>query len=228
MARPTLYPLRESKRVYCAGPLFNEAERREMLALAEVLSRAGFEPFVPHADGMEFSPVLRHLVEIGHDATAAGRMLHEAIFALDVYQVVVGCGSLVFNMNGRVPDEGGVAELTMAWMLGKPVVIFKEDARSKIAGRDNPLLVGQTEFDVIKDLDQVGEALVRRWSRQELDPFWKVPCPPHLESTLAAGGELSDAIAALDSLGESHNDHVASAVADVVLRLFVPAEQSGA
>ena len=41
----TIFPLAHLRRVYCAGPLFNEAERREMLRIAEVLSRADFEPF---------------------------------------------------------------------------------------------------------------------------------------------------------------------------------------
>ena len=51
----TIRPLDNLHRVYCAGPLFNEAERREMLAIADVLRVGGFEPFVPHADGMEFA-----------------------------------------------------------------------------------------------------------------------------------------------------------------------------
>lgn len=42
----TIFPLRNPRRVYCAGPLFNEAERREMLRIAYVLRRAGFEAFV--------------------------------------------------------------------------------------------------------------------------------------------------------------------------------------
>src|SRR5688572_5831293 len=113
---PSIQPFRHPRRVYCAGPLFNAAERREMQELAAALAAEGFEPFVPHADGMEFAQVHPYLVRQGYDAPRVGRWLHEAVFALDVYQVAVGCCSLVFNMNGRVPDEGGVAELSMSWM----------------------------------------------------------------------------------------------------------------
>jgi nucleoside 2-deoxyribosyltransferase len=91
-----LFPFRHQGRVYCAGPLFNEAERREMLLIGDALRLAGFEPFVPHADGMEFAQLEPCLVGRGCEPSAAGRVLHQAIFALDVYQVMAGCGRLRF------------------------------------------------------------------------------------------------------------------------------------
>ena len=78
-------PLQAVRRVYCAGPLFNAAERAEMMALADTLRQAGYEPFVPHADGMEFSQVQPYLTGLGHDPREVGAWVHEAIFALDVY-----------------------------------------------------------------------------------------------------------------------------------------------
>lgn len=210
----SIYPLRQMRRVYCAGPLFNDAERREMLRIAEVLDSAGFDPFVPHADGMEFSLVVPSLLKQGYDSAAAGQLLHEAIFALDTYQVVVDCGSLVMNMNGRVPDEGAVAELTMAWMLGKPVVVFKEDVRSAISGRDNPLIVGQSDFKVISQIDQLGEALVESIATHSLSTDWQAACPPKLAATIGAGETLWNRLAALGS------DRPSDAVAEMVVDLF--------
>jgi nucleoside 2-deoxyribosyltransferase len=182
-----LRPLENLRRVYCAGPLFNAAERREMTDIARALQAGGFETFVPHSDGLEFSQVLPYLQQQGCDHGAAGRLLHEAIFALDVYHVLVGCGSLVFNMNGRIPDEGGVAEMSMAWMLGKPIVIYKEDVRSKIAGRDNPLVVGQTGFLTISSMSQLAPALSAKIGALVAPLDWQTPCPPHLTETLLAG-----------------------------------------
>jgi nucleoside 2-deoxyribosyltransferase len=209
------YPLKNVRRVYCAGPLFNEAERQEMLQIAEVLRRSGFEPFVPHADGMEFAK-LEPFLSRRYDRKQLGQWLHSAIFALDTYQVVLGCGSLVFNMNGRVPDEGAVAESTMAWMLGKPIVIFKEDARSAIVGRDNPLVVGPASFETVCGMDQLGEVLADKITRHPVPSDWQAACPPHLERTLRAGAKLWRA---LSSLGDSPD---ISPVADVVLELFGP------
>lgn len=211
-----LFPYRNLNRVYCAGPLFNEAERREMVRIGYMLSRSGFEPFLPHADGMEFADVHPFLIEQGYEPAQAGQLLHEAVFALDVYQVVVGCGALVFNMNGRVPDEGGVAELSIAWTLGKPVVLFKEDARSAVEGRDNPLLVGQTRFRVTHDLEALGDALRERIAELSLDPDWEAPCPPHLASVLQSGERLW---LELQKLG---NERPTAAVSEIVLELFGP------
>lgn len=209
-----LFPLRHLRRVYCAGPLFNAAERQEMLRIADVLGRAGFQPFVPHADGMEFSPVRHYLIDCGHSPSLVGQWLHGAIFALDTYQVVVGCGTLVFNMNGRVPDEGAVAEATMAWMLGKPVVVFKEDVRTSIAGRDNPLVVGPANFEHVGDIEQLGQVLAAKLADHPLDEEWRVPCPPHLGQTLDVGERLW---LELEALGPNRDPQ---RVADFMLALF--------
>jgi nucleoside 2-deoxyribosyltransferase len=207
--------------VYCAGPLFNDAERREMMLIGEALRGAGFDPFVPHADGMEFAQLEPFLVDRGYDPVQAGQVLHQAIFALDVYQVMLGCGSLVMNLNGRVPDEGAVAEAAMAWTLGKPIVIFKADARSKIAGRDNPLIVGQTAFETVDRIELLAERLLARQAELEFDPDCEMPCPAHLRPTLAAGEQLWERLARLDGLRPTEQ------VAELVLELFEPSLAAG-
>jgi nucleoside 2-deoxyribosyltransferase len=213
-----IQPFREAQRVYCAGPLFNEPERQEMNQIADALRSAGFDPFVPHADGMEFAQLEPYLANQGCPRDVAGRVLHEAIFAMDVYQVILGCGSLVLNMNGRVPDEGAVAEATMAWTLGKPVIIFKADARSKIAGRDNPLIVGQTGFETIGKIEQLGEALSRRIGELALEVDWQVPCAPHMRETLSAGEQLWSRLTAFGA------ERPVPELAEVVWELFGPKE----
>lgn len=188
-------PHAQRNRVYCAGPLFNAAERREMSQIAEVLQRAGFETFLPHADGLEFARVLPELIRRGWNQVEAGQKLHEAIFALDAYQVIVGCGSLVFNMNGRTPDEGAVAEAAMAWTLGKPVVIYKDDERSKIAGRDNPLVIGMADFLTVGRLDEIGQALQYRFAQCNPRPDEAITCPRHLRETLKQGEDFHNCLA---------------------------------
>jgi len=185
-----------------------------MEALAAVLRAGGFETFVPHADGLEFAQVRPWLIEQGYEAEAVGRVLHAAIFALDVYQVLVGCGSLLLNLNGRVPDEGAVAEAAMAWSWGKPVVIYKDDCRSKVHGRDNPLVVGMAGFEVVEHPSLLAARL--RTLLAGRDSAWRVPCPPHLAATLRQGEQLWQRLAALGA--ERSSPHVA----DAVLGVFGP------
>lgn len=146
-------------RVYCAGPLFNQAERDEMEAIAGRVCAAGMAVYLPHRDGMEFRHVHHHLVEAGWGMAIAAKFLHQAIFSLDVFQLVEACDSVVWNLNGRVPDEGAVSEAAIAWTLGKPLVGYKDDVRSLITGRDNPLLVGLVEFETVSNLDAIVPAL---------------------------------------------------------------------
>src|SRR5687767_8611165 len=101
-------PARKRTCVYCAGPLFNQSERDEMTAIADALCDAGYDVYLPHRDGMEFRLILEVLVERGWTPATAAHFLHAAIFALDVYQLAVECDALVWNLNGRVPDEGAV------------------------------------------------------------------------------------------------------------------------
>ena len=146
--------------VYCAGPLFNLSERSEMTSIAETLVAAGHSVYLPHRDGMEFRLVREVLIERGWDAEVAGQFLHEAIFAMDIYQLAIACDAIVWNMNGRVPDEGAVSEAAIAWTLGKPLIAYQDDVRSMIAGRMNPLLAGLVEFTKVDCLEHIPAALV--------------------------------------------------------------------
>ena len=165
-------------RVYCAGPLFNERERDEMRQIAQALEGAGFETFLPQRDGLELTKCVDELVRIGYGSERASRLISEAIFALDVYQVLRGCDAIVANLNGRVPDEGTVSEAAMAWARGQLVVGYKADTRTAHRGQDNPLVAGLFGFRLcptIQDavraveagLTRVGATKTRRTVREE-------------------------------------------------------------
>ncbi|QGJ72326.1 Nucleoside 2-deoxyribosyltransferase [Planctomycetales bacterium 10988] len=209
-----MYPFKNLHRVYCAGPLFNQIERDEMVRIADVLVEEGFVPFVPHRDGMEFAKVQPYLVRNGHNPAWVGHLLHEAVFALDAYQVMIGCGSVVCNLNGRVPDEGAVAESAMAWAWGKPLVLYKDDVRSKIAGRDNPLVVGMTCFEAVHRIEDIVDCLREKIAEMVPDPEVEYPCPPHLRDTLLRGERLWLQLA---ELGE---ERPSPQVAEIILDLF--------
>ena len=89
---------------------------------------------------------------------------------------------VVANLNGRVADEGTVVEASLAWHAGKPLVLFKADARSMLGGSDNPMLTGLGEFDVVDRLSAlpraVDEAIARDRARR-------------VEETLNRGAEIA-------------------------------------
>ena len=155
-------------RVYCSGPLFCPEERAALARIAGVLERAGFDTFLPHRDGIE-------RFALGLVDNPAARLpgivkitdaINRAIFQLDVYQIVERCDAVVFNMNGRVPDEGGVVEAAIAFAAGVPLVLYKNDARSKLGGSDNSMILGLIEGAPISDVDAVPAAVGRAIGRR--------------------------------------------------------------
>lgn len=205
-------------RVYCAGPLFNQSERDEMAAIADRLQRADFDVYLPHRDGMEFRLVLDVLVERDWAPATAAAFLHEAIFALDVYQLVIECDAVAWNLNGRVPDEGAVSEAAIAWSLGKPIVAWSDDVRSLIAGRVNPLLVGLVEFDTLSDADEIPAAIARRIALEGTPPIDEEALPQRVARAVADGRRLWDVMQ--EMMARENDDRIA----DVVEELFAPRE----
>jgi nucleoside 2-deoxyribosyltransferase len=206
-------------RVYCAGPLFNQCERGEMEDIADVLTDAGFPIFLPHRDGMEFRKVHHVLIDQGWNASQAARFLHEAIFALDVYQLAEACDAMVWNLNGRVPDEGAVSEAAIAWTLGKPLVAYSDDARSLISGRMNPLLVGLVEFETVNQLKEIPAALLAEINRESDSTAVTRSLPTKLQTAIEEGGRLW---AAMNEQQAGCNDEL---IAELVVQLFAPRQE---
>ena len=147
--------------VYCAGPLFNDPERLEMAELAAVLEANGHKTFLPQRDGLEFADILPALSACGLGSEEAENVIRRAIFSLDTYKVLHWADVVVANLNGRVPDEGTVVEATLAWVAGKALVLFKNDARTLLNGADNPMVLGLGDFKTIRLVSQMPGAVLQ-------------------------------------------------------------------
>jgi nucleoside 2-deoxyribosyltransferase len=179
-------------KVYCAGPLFNPKEKEEMQEIAQVLERDDFRTFLPQRDGLLFEQLLPILMDKSYKEREAVKFLNQAIFVLDVYEVLVDCDSLVVNLNGRVPDEGAVAEAAMAWIWGKPVLIYKNDARSLVVGQDNPLVSGLSDFlyaNKIQEIPKALKALGVKSQKQNISQF-----PEKVRAKLEQGRKIAKAL----------------------------------
>ena len=128
-----------------------------MAALARAIEGAGYPTFLPQRDGLE--AYLLRFVDSPLNVRPLRDRLEAAIFALDAYQIVERCAGLVFNLNGRVPDEGGVAEAAIAFAVGKPVVLYKNDRRSAFAGRDTPMVTALSSLPPVIDVRRLPGAL---------------------------------------------------------------------
>ncbi|MFH1149376.1 MAG: nucleoside 2-deoxyribosyltransferase [Actinomycetota bacterium] len=130
-------------KVHLAGPDCSPEELEGMAGLAALLEGGGFEVYLRSRHGI--GSVLAPHTLPGDDPALERRyrsVLESAAFALEVYQVVRRCDCLVFNMNGRVPDDGGAFLAAVAFTAGKPVILYKRDHRTKLYGNDNAMISG--------------------------------------------------------------------------------------
>lgn len=141
--------------VYCSGPLFSPEERDTMASIDSSLIAAGFKTFLPQRDGLE--PVFLPLMNSPLNTSAFGlnKLADRSVFRFDLFMLVHRCDVLVMNMNGRVPDEGACVEAGMAFALGKPVVLYKDDARTVFHGLDNAMLSGLTSVQPARAISEI-------------------------------------------------------------------------
>jgi len=154
-------PVMDARTVYCSGALFCPEEVKAMEDIAGALEGAGYSTYLPHRDGVEafvlnaVNKPLSNLL-VFHPIT---RFLSRATFALDIFQVLT-CDYFVFNMNGAVPDEGGVVETGVAFAAGKPVVIYRNDTRGTPGRGGSPLLMGASgTFETVDSVEGIPTAL---------------------------------------------------------------------
>jgi len=140
-----------------------------------------------HRDGLERFVIPFLNTPLSADILSMRSMIDRAIFALDVYQIVVRCDSFVLNLNGRVPDEGAVAEAGIAYAAGKPVVLYKNDYRTTFDGRDNSMITGLSVLDPVRNRKQLPSALLEaEMIRGPATP----EIPDHLRSVVNKGDRI--------------------------------------
>ena len=199
---------RHSFKIYCAGPLFNPAERQEMRLIAETLRKADYAAFLPQEDGLEFSKLFPAFLKRGVQPQEAQKLLNHAIFALDVFQVKDSNG-LVLNMNGRVPDEGAMVEAGIAWSFSKPIVIFNSDDRSLLQGNHNPLILGLAHFETVQSYEDIPRAFDRKF--EQFGDSIIQEQPNSVEDSLTKGKTISDCL---------NTDRDENTIAELLLDLF--------
>lgn len=140
------------KKVYLAGPMFNQAEKDFNLKITKLLEQNGYQVFLPQRDGIE-AALLQGKTE---------EELIKMIFELDVGEVKKA--DIIFmNLDGRVPDEGACVELGIAYGVGKRCYGFKTDTRSVELGLDlNPMISG-CMIKIFKSYD--GDKLIEEIQR---------------------------------------------------------------
>ncbi|MDQ4126999.1 MAG: nucleoside 2-deoxyribosyltransferase domain-containing protein [Actinomycetota bacterium] len=156
--------VRSLMRIYFAGPLFSEAERRFNRHLTGRLEDLGFRVFLPQRDGVERE-------NPPYDAMTPEERRH-AMFHLDKTKILEAEVFLIV-LDGRVPDEGACVELGLAYchkelrQADKLLVGLHTDSRAAFLGSKlNPMVRVPLQY-VFEDEEALLRALDEHRSRLE-------------------------------------------------------------
>lgn len=182
--------------VHLSGPDYSPEEADGMAALAAVLERNGIETWLRARDGIG-SVLTPSTFSLGDPAAErqSRRVLESAAFALEIYRVARVCDCLVFNMNGRVPDDGGAFLAGAAFTLGKPVILYKRDHRTKLYGNDNAMISGLSfDFKAVSEAarlpGEVEKAIGRYGDRRPVSQ----DVPPLVRLNAELGLQVSESL----------------------------------
>ena len=120
------------------------------------------------------------------------------------------------NLNGRVPDEGMIVEAALAYAAGKPLVLFKDDARAPFGGYDNSMLTSLVRGKIVKKLKELPSALKQEMShKKDL-----MPLVGDLKKAISYGKRISSAMEHLPKSIEKKrwSEEVISQVIDEALK----------
>ena len=101
------------KKIYMAGPLFNEGDRYTNQIISDALREAGYTTFLPQE------------VVIDKDST---KLVKDACFYMD-FKAIDLCDALVANCNG-IEVDSGTAEIGLSYGMGKKIIAYMSDVRN--------------------------------------------------------------------------------------------------
>lgn len=133
-------------KIYIAGPLFSEADQAQRYKEGKLLREAGYSVFNP--------------VEQPFNTHKEKLPTPREIFLND-YQAVKECDVVVADLHGY--DEGVVAEIGLAYALGKRIVAVDSDIRLATANRYEIPTYGMNHF-LLGMLQENGCSLLRHFA----------------------------------------------------------------
>ena len=121
------------KKVYIAGPLFNDMERERNLKIDAIIRNTGFDTYLPQRDGGVVAQMKETALLDEFDN------IEKKIFELDIKQLKK-CDYMLFLLDGAVLDDGSCFELGYMYSLGKKCFGYKTDLRNWGDGKLNLMI----------------------------------------------------------------------------------------
>lgn len=137
-------------KAYYAAGLFNEGERSFNLRVKSVLDELGIETWFPQEDA--------GFIEDYTDQGMTLEQARHAIFSQNL-EAVRSSDVLIFNLDGRVPDEGACIEAGVAFGWNKRVIGLQTDFRAVEPGGNNLMIDGIVRYEIAGSIEELRELL---------------------------------------------------------------------
>jgi nucleoside 2-deoxyribosyltransferase len=171
--------------------MFSVGDKWEQQAVAAALESSGYTTYLPQRDGIEVGRVmqlLNHPLLEGRLADDIMLVVRKWVFALDMYQLLERCQSLVFNLDGRTPDDGSVVETAAAFTAGKPIVIYKTTPITMLAGADNPMVEGlSSNWAYVGEVTALSQAVAQAVTAKQ---SYAYSPPPNIAGLISEGNKV--------------------------------------
>lgn len=133
-------------KIYYAAPLFNDMELKKNKEMKKWLESKGYEVYLPQDESGLAYDIINETNKLE---------INKKIFEGDV-ECIKKSDLLIFDLNGRVPDEGGCVELGMAYAWGIKAIGFETDTRAlDYTGDDNLMIEGCMNFKIARNLEEL-------------------------------------------------------------------------
>ena len=149
----------QALRAYYAAGLFNEGERAFNLRVKAMLDELGFETWFPQED----AGFLEQYMEQGMTLEEARHHIFEQNL-----EAVRRSDVLIFNLDGRVPDEGACIEAGVAFGWDKRLIGLQTDFRAVEPGGNNLMIDGVLNYEIAATVDDLRGMLTETVAQVDL------------------------------------------------------------
>lgn len=161
-------------RVYFCGSFYTPEEQNKMDYLANLIP-SSFILDLPHKNSLELIYLQLLNYNIIKYESEDSILYENYIYYFQLYNIFKYSDILIYNMNGRVPDMGALLQTSLFYSSGKPLIIYKNDHRSKIFGIDNSMITGLTQnFKIINDIKKIPEE-IKKLTQVIIDTKFIIP-----------------------------------------------------
>lgn len=188
------YVMSDKRKIFISGPMFSPADLWEGEQIKAALETAGFATYWAPRDGIEDDRLIANLQSPLMALTyyqKVALLVQKIGWTLDIYMATSGCDGMVMDMNGRVPDEGSVAEAANAYACGMPLVVYKETSITMWGPFNNPMLAALTkDWEPVDTIEKIAPAMHAAIDAR--DTTYQYVAPPAFARDLAIGKFIAE------------------------------------